>query len=57
MGKTWRKERSDWEDRRSKKGFVKRQKNIWRETEIEEENEYADREEFEDDLETEAKYK
>jgi len=31
MGKTWRKERSDWDDHHSKKGFVKRKKNFWRE--------------------------
>jgi len=37
MGKTWRKERSDWDDHHSKKGFVKRQKNFWREEELEEE--------------------
>lgn len=40
MGKTWRRERSDFDDHRSKKGFVKRQRNVWREAEIEEENEY-----------------
>jgi len=51
MGKTWRKERSDWDDHHSKKGFVKRQKNFWREEEVEEE--IAHHEETDEDFEIE----